>query len=64
MPSERQERIQAFTACLRELLRPHVSKNACLVNGCKIQDLITDGNTAAKGLRRIPSTKNAEKASF
>ena len=34
---------------LRELLRPHVSKNACLVNGCKIQDLITDGNTAAKG---------------
>jgi len=26
-----------------------VSKNACLVNGCKIQDLITDGNTAAKG---------------
>jgi hypothetical protein len=42
MPSERQERIQAFTACLRD-------KNACLVNGCKIQDLITDGNTAAKG---------------
>jgi len=49
MPSERQERIQAFTACLRGLLRPHVSKNACLVNGSKIQDLITDGNTAAKG---------------
>jgi hypothetical protein len=48
MPPERQERIQAFTACLRELLRPHVSKNACLVNGRKIQDLITDGKPPRK----------------
>jgi len=43
------ENILGVVRCLRELLRPHVSKNACLVNGCKIQDLITDGNTAAKG---------------